>query len=466
MFRRTQHRAISQYKFGQPSLTQAFGPIPRERQEAKMGKLTTTKLTNGVRVVSQDLDGAHSVFGVYVDAGPKYDPLGCPGLSHVMRYAIQTSNMDSSLFQVDRTMRATGTAYGHGEINKRYIHWKAEGRRDMWEKPFSMIATGVVAPRFHESDVERFRDTMDNQREELRWQHPREYCVDALETVAFFKEPLGAPRMVPAASNDRCNQKALVDHWATYFHPKNVTVAAVNIPHDALIAAYESLPFPHSAEAPHHAKCQPPKFSHANESTQFYPGKQEVAFEDRAKAMGTVPDMDEEVIAAIGAPTFGAEDNVKKYATALVAREVYQSAIDQAMPLACSASYGVQTFYRPYASTGLMGVTLRGAPKEISTLLETATGCFPKSVSSEAAAAGRARAKMAFARSHLDMLRDYCDFIATSPVEAAQVMEAINGVTQSEVEAALTAASSVAPAVFVTGSTFTFPKVASLKKVK
>ncbi|RNE98565.1 mitochondrial processing peptidase alpha subunit [Trypanosoma rangeli] len=466
MLRRTRSRAISQYNFGQPSLTRAFGPIPCEGQTAKAGKVMSTKLSNGVRVVSHDLDGAHSVVGVYVNAGPKYDPLSCPGLSHVMRYAIQTSNMDSSLFQVDRTMRSTGNAYGHGEICKRYVHWKAEGRRDMWEHPFAMLATGVVAPRFHESDVERFRDTMDNQREELRWQHPREYCVDALETVAFFREPLASPRMVPPEANDRCNQKALVDHWAKHFHPGNVTLAAVNVPHNALLAAYASLPYPHSAEAPHHARSRQPTFSHASEATQFYPGRQRVVYEDRAKAMGTVPDMGQEVIAALGVPTFGCDEDVKKYATALVAREVYQASIDRAMPAALATSQGVQSFYRPYSSAGLLGVTIRGAPEEVENLLAAARGSFPTKVTEDEAAAGRARATMAFTRNHLEMVRDYCDFIATSSATPQQLLGAIGAVSAGDVDAALGAAGAVAPAVFVTGSTFAFPRVSSLRREK
>lgn len=466
MFCRTQHRAIAQYNFGQPSLLRAFGPIPCERQTAKAGKLMSTQLDNGVRVVSHDFDGGHSVVGVYVDAGPKYDPIGCPGLSHVMRYAIQTSNMENSLFQVDRIMRSTGNAYGHGELYKRYLHWKCEGRRDMWERPFAMIATGVVAPRFHESDVERFRDTMDNQREELRWQNPREYCVDALETVAFFKEPLGSPRMVPPEANDRCGQKELVAHWAAHFHPSNVTVAAVNIPHDALVAAYTSLPYPHSAEAPHHASCRLPAFSHANEAAQFYPGRQQVMYEDRAKAMGTVPDMGEEVIAALAAPTFGHDEGARKYATALVAREVYQIALDRATPAVLGASHGAQTFYRPYSSVGLIGVTIRGAPREIADILDTATGFYPARVTDEDIAAGRARAAMALTRNQLDTVRDYCDFIATSKVTPQELINEVGAVTVAEVEKALGAISAVPPAVFVTGSTFTFPKVASLKKIK
>lgn len=464
MLRSTAPRLIYEYRFGQPSLRQAFGtavmagaaPVPSP------GKVQATTLPNGVRVVSHDLDGPHTVVGVYADAGPKYDPVAIPGLSYVMRFAIQTSNMDSSLFQIDRTMRSTGYAYGHGEIGKRYISWKMEGRRDLWEKPFEMLATGVVAPRFHETDIERFRDTMDNQLEEMRWQNPREYAVDQLETLAFYKEPLGSPRMVPPAANDRCNQTALLEHWARYFKPQNIIIAGVNVPHDALIAAYEQLPYKHSAEAPHHARSATPTLSHANESAQFYPGRHAVTYEARAAAMGTKPDMDPEVIAAVGVVTHGRESSVRDYATALVAREVYEASIRHSSPTHNASYFGTQSFYRPYSSAGLIGYTVRGAPAAVEEMVKTASGLFPKSIDEAAVANAKVCATTRHLQEEMDMVRDYCDFIATSPVKTEELTSAIQSVSKADVETAMKHIASQKPAIFATGDVFTFPVVHSI----
>lgn len=463
MLRATCTRFIYEYKFGQPSLTKSFGTkIAASGLAPQPGTLQETKLPNGVRVVSHDLDGPHSVVGVYAEAGPKFDPVATPGLSYVMRFAIQSSNMENSLFQLDRTMRATGSSYGHGEVEKRFLSWKAESRRDMWEKPFEMLATGVVIPRFHESDIERFRDTMDNQLQELRWQSPRDYAIDSLETVAFYKEPLGSPRMVPPKANDRCSHKALLDHWASLFQPKHIVVAAVNVPHDALVAAYERLPFKHSAEAPHHARCKAPELNVTNEVAQFNPGRHEVEYENRAGAMGTKPDMDPEVIAAVGAVTHGSGAGAKPYATALVARELF----DAATRVAGGSNYfGVQTFYRPYATAGLIGYTVRGAPAQIEQMVATAASAFPSSVDEAALSRARARAEMRVINEHLEMARDYCDFIATSGNKAEELVAAVKAVSKADVEEALKAIVAQKPASFTTGDTFVFPLVSSLNKV-
>ncbi|EPY35284.1 mitochondrial processing peptidase [Strigomonas culicis] len=379
-----------------------------------------------------------------------------------MRFAIQSSNMENSLFQLDRTMRATGSAYGHGEIDKRFLSWKAESRRDMWEKPFEMLATGVVIPRFHEADIERFRDTMDNQLQEQRWQNPRDYVVDQLETVAFYKEPLGSPRMVPPKANDRCGHKALLDQWASLFQPNRIVVAGVNVPHDALVAAYERLPYKHSAEAPHHARSKAPELNVTSEAAQFNPGRQGVEYENRAGAMGTKPDMDAEVIAAVGVVTSGSGAGAKPYATALVARELF----DAATRVAGESNYfGVQTFYRPYASAGLIGYTVRGAPGQIEKMVAAAAGAFPTSVAEDALARARARAEMRVHHEQLGVARDYCDFIATSASKAEELAAAVKAVSKADVEEALKAIVAQKPASFTTGDTFVFPLVSSLNKV-
>ncbi|KPI89540.1 putative mitochondrial processing peptidase alpha subunit [Leptomonas seymouri] len=466
MLRASSRLGIYEYQFGQPSLKRAFGnkiaPAAKPRQPST---LQSTKLANGVRVVSHDLDGAVTSIGVFADVGPKYDPIALPGLSYVMRFALQTSNMDSSLFQIDRAMRSTGNAYGHGEICKRYLSWKAEGRRDMWEKPFEALATGIVAPRFHEADIERFRDTMDNQLEEMRWQNPREYVVDQLETVAFYKEPLGAPRMVPKIANDRCSHKALLDHWSAHFQPSRIVIAGVNVPHDALVAAYERLPYKHSAEAPHHARAAAPQLTHANEEAQFYPGRHSIEYEVRAAVTGTMPDMQAEVIAAVGVPTYGREAGAKAYATALVTREVYDEAVRAVYGSRSSPNYyGVQVFYRPYSSAGLIGYTTRGAPGDIEAMIKAAASAFPTAVEDATVQRAAHCARMRMLQEQTEMARDYCDFIATSPYGVEELAQAITAVKKADVEEVLKKMLARKPSVYATGDTLVFPLVPGLNR--
>lgn len=143
-----------------------------------------------------------------------------------------------------------------------------------------------------------------------------------------------------------------------------------------------------------------------------------VVYEDRASAMGTLPDMESEVIVAVGVPTFGAETDAAQYATALVLREVYDHALSANLTHraanslyfqgACSSSncshsslasmlssgcdeeascgnvnpfnyHGACSFYRPYASTGLIGFTLRTSASSVDDELLNVTRSFPHS---------------------------------------------------------------------------------------
>lgn len=461
MLRASVKRQIPQYKFGQTSLSKAFGKLPTEKKAAVDAGVKTTTLANGTKIVTHDREGAQVSLGVYVDAGPKYDPMTAPGLSHVMRFALLTSNYENSLFQIDRTMRSTGFAYGHNEIRKRFVAIKGDGRRDMWAAPFQALATCLTAPRFHEPDVERFRDTIDALLQEQRWQKPRDYVVDQLETVAFFKEPLGNPRLVPAFANDKCSSEAMLNQYASLYVPSAVTIAGVNVAHNDLISAYDSLAYPHSGSAPHHANAARSTLSHTEEAAQFHAGRQFVEYENRAKEMGTRPDQEDEVVAAVGWITNGRDQSIKAFATSLVFTEAYNIALNDGIRYSDDIN-GLRTFYRPYSSAGLVGITARGAPADVPKLLRDGAASLPKTVENATLVAARARASLRFQNDELELGRDYADFLGTSKHSAEEIFAAIEGVSAVDLREAIEKLRSSKPAVFATGKTHDFPSIQAL----
>ena len=462
MLRSTAARRIPEFNFGHPSFKKHFGALARTTAVAPTDSgIQRTKLPNGVTVVTRDVNGANASFGFYADAGAKYDPMNAPGLSYVMRWAIQTSNMDNSLFQLDRTMRSHGFSYGHGEIRKQFLCWKSEGRRDHIEKPFQTFASCISAPRFAESDVERFRDTMDNLLEEQRWQNPREYCVDQLETVAFYKEPLGNPRHVWAQANDKASHTVLLDQWASYFTPNRITIAAVNVNHEELISIYNNAEFPHSVEAPHHARARRALGADKSEGLQFVAGKQQVEVEARAKEMGVKPDMEDEVISALGWPTHGRDGALADYAAACVAFEALSIATQDGIQYDRYPNHkGNRTFYRPYSSTGLFGITVRGteqeAVRQVQRAIEVVSAFKPTDQQIKSAVS---RATVRLYHNELERTADYADFLATSPNTADEVEAAIKAVTPAQVEQVLKSLTTVKPASFTTGDANAWPSL-------
>ena len=455
--------SVPEYNFGQPSLRRQFGlAIPAPRMPLKVNPIEKTVCANGVTVISKDDESNHSAVGVYVEAGPKFDPSSAPGLSHMMRIGFLTSNMDNSIFQIDRTMRSVGNAYGSAEIRKRFIALKSEGRRDKWQQPFEQLATSIVVPRFTEADLERFRDTVDNQLEELRWQQPRTYAVDQLETVAFLKEPLGMPRLVPESVNDKCNSDKLIAQWARLCRPKNVTIAAVNIKHDELLAVYSGLQYPHLESAPHFQRGVRPELSQVNESLQFSPGKQKFEYEDRAKEMGTKPNMEDEVVVALGWPTFGRDDSPQAFAIASVIHELLAMKLVKPAVLLSTNSHGATSFYRPYSTAGLIGVVAVGSPYTVIKSLQDAVAAFPKAANDGEIAAAISRATMTFQTNELELARDYVDFLGTSKFSADEIFDAINSVKNADVNKALSKIRAVEPAGFATGKIHDLPSIKNM----
>jgi processing peptidase subunit alpha len=449
---------VTEFHFGHPPLSQLFNTISgttpaRQAPSVTVPKLTTT--SNGSRIITHDLGGAHSALGIFIEAGPKYDPLAAPGLSFALRWGMTTSNMENSLFQIDRTMRAHGYSYGTNEVNKCFIGLKIEGRRDMWEKPLQQLLIGVSVPRFAESDLERVRDTWDNQYDECRWQRPRDFVADMVETVAFLKQPLGNPRHILPSMNDKSSSKALLDQWASLCIPANVIVAGVNVEHDAIVAAFENNPYPHSAQAPHHARAPRAKITSGDEASQYTANcKYEV--ESRAKAMGTRPDMREDVAVAVAWLSNGAEQSAEAYAATLVAAQ----ALDMIVAPTRKSETGLCTIYRPYSTAGLLGFTFLGEPESATAALKEAANAFAKPFNM---AGARARALAKFQINHIEAARDYVDFIATSKFSEVEIVAALKSVSEKEVKGALDRARATKASLYGTGYTYGLPSPRQLQ---
>jgi processing peptidase subunit alpha len=470
-------RAVANFNFGHPDMTTEFLPQShyKTKSEVPATPVRVSKLPNGVRVVSHDRHGPQVSVGAYIEAGAKFDPLSTPGLNYVLRWALSGSNMENSLYQLDRNARSVGAAREHVEVRKRFVGIKFESPAGAhWERLAWDIFSTIAVPRFPEVDVERFRDTMDNLREELRWQQPREYAVNQLETVAFFREPLGNPRYVAPEFNGAATHAALLQQWATFAHPSRVVIAGVNVEHDALVAAYENAPFNHRAEAPHHAKSPGPPPQIGSERNQYVAGNELAEQESRPKAMGTKPDMEEETIVALGFLAEGAEANPKGHAAALVTREILAIALGEGLAVNRDAPhFGVESFYRGFSDAGLFGATIRSAPGDAKGLLaDTAKQIRGLAAVEEGVLkAAKARAAARYFTENLEVNRDYLDFLATNLIgnkdslqrlTLEELQANIEAVDAKAVKTAVEGFKATRPTLFSTGDVLSLPSLRQL----
>lgn len=473
MLRRTPCSRIANFNFGQAPLSRewlggatkcaASAPLPA----AQAPKITTS--SNGARIVTYNSGSlpANCSVGAYVEAGAKFDPVAAPGLSYVFRTALTLSNMDNALFQIDRTLRSAGMSMEHLEVNKKFVGVRLDGRVDQWEAPLQNLLTTISAPRFNEADIERFRDTMDNQLEEQRWLNPREYTTDMVETLAFYKENLGSPRHVPAKANDYSSVARVLEFWAKHCTPNRVVISGVNIEHQALVAAYENNAFPHSSAAPHHARSSKDFQDEKAETSMFTGGNEFHEQEARAKEMGTRPMMEAETIGALAFQTFGNEGSIKEYASSLVAQQLANSIIGDGIRYERENTHiGVRSFYRPFAYTGIIGLTTRSAPGDFNKLLID-SGKVLKNIHSGNLAVAKTCAAVSFATQSIDSVRGVCDLLGTTVAKDGdrlrysqeELLDAIKNVTEADIKKVQDLAQSSRPSLFVTGDTYSVPSL-------
>ena len=222
-------------------------------------------------------------------------------------------------------------------------------------------------PRFHESDIERFRDTFDNILSEQRWQNPVRTARTALRRLRSTRSPLGTPAMCCPRPTTPAAAEA---HGAVlkYVVPSRTVIAGVNVDHNALVSAYENSPYPHSDTAPHHAKTAAErKTVDIYTEEKQYTGGEFHEQENRAKEMGTKPDMEYETIAAVGFKSFGRDVTAKDYAAALVTRHLFDIATNDGSRYdRVETHHGVRSFYRSLRRHRSDGFTARTGPKEIN----------------------------------------------------------------------------------------------------
>ena len=466
MLRRTSQRHIATFDV-QPSLSWGFNPVftkavPKALEPVLSTAPTVTTTSNGVRIITQDLSEPVSAIGIYnKQAGAKYDPLVKPGLNYVLRCSLMLSNMEDSMFQFDKKIRSVGGSFEHDEKYKKYLGWKTEVQRDSYKSILTSMCNGCTIPRFHGVEVDRYRDQMDNIYEEYRWKTPRKYVVERLEGIAFYKEPLGQSRFVLPSSNDLCSPEALLNHYCTVFRPENVIIAGVNVDHLDLFNEYESADYKLSSSSPHiadaaksaeRARIDGIAAGEANEKDQYQEMSESTELEKRHEAMSTNPNFIEETIFAMGWCTNG-RANSKSYAATIVAQEYINIALGASVRLRDTREQDVESFYSPFETAGLLGMTARVYPNEAHIAQRRMIQTMTYAAKAECHEMAVHRAVTRFFHDHLELRRDYIDFLATQeqPMSAAEFIEILRGVQAADVRSVFEECLARQPSQFATG---------------
>lgn len=489
MFRRVRISCVCACtaRVSQPPLTKLFPgtplhfpadatPVPSPKP------VTVTSMPNGARVISQDsagFDGMSSV-GAYILAGPAYDPVPCPGVGVMLSLALNhCGNAAASRAELSQLSSRSAVTLSNIQERKHFIGLRLDGPRTSWKEPVatlngrsvvqSLLFSSLAAPSLpKDDDLQALKQMARYQTQALQATAPAAYAAQQLETVAFYKNCLGAPSFVPLNNLLGIQEKDIELHYNRHVIPSRIVIAGVNVNHNELVAAYENTPEQHTESAEHHKnaiKNMGKVSSLGAEALQYTGGERQ----DHMEGVTTTA-------VAVGWLAYGRHQmQLKGFATALVVQSVLELAFrDLTGHGFLGNSAPIAPFYHPYQTAGLLGFTVVSESDVALKLVKDGANTVRAAVSaipSEQLESAKQSASVKFQRDNLSSPQAYCNFLGTSFAEdptsevfcdPSAVPQLIEGVTLQDVKDALHSMLSKKASLYAFGSTLCLPSISQI----
>ncbi|MDP8987677.1 MAG: insulinase family protein [Actinomycetota bacterium] len=201
--------------------------------------MRTTRLPNGIRVVTEDVPSAHSVAtGFWVGVGARDEGPGLAGASHFLEHLLFKGTEARTAASIAEAVDAVG-----GEMNAYTTH---EYTAYYTRLPAGQLVLGLDllsdvlwAPAFRPAEVEAERRVI---LEELLAEEdcPDERVHTLLAEAMFPDHPLGAEVLGTEASIRGMGREQIRGFHANWYRPANLVVAAAGrLDHDEVVQGVE-----------------------------------------------------------------------------------------------------------------------------------------------------------------------------------------------------------------------------------
>ncbi len=195
-----------------------------------------TRLSNGLRVVSETMEGMASVsVGIWVGIGSRYERKRLGGISHFLEHLLFKGTRKRSAKQITEEIEGAG-----GNLNaftsEEHTCYTAKVHHRCLPKAVEVLSDMLLDSTLDPKEVERERNVI---QEEIRMSqdNPGEYVQELLSGLIWPDQPLG--RLVIGSSGSIRDMKRfeILEYKARHYVAGNMLLAAAgNVKHDALVA--------------------------------------------------------------------------------------------------------------------------------------------------------------------------------------------------------------------------------------
>eukprot|EP00047_Mylnosiga_fluctuans_P011951 m.23921 g.23921 ORF g.23921 m.23921 type:complete len:457 (-) comp3949_c0_seq2:103-1473(-) len=196
-------------------------------------KLTTLK--NGLRVATQETPFKTATYGLFVDAGSRFETPETNGTAHFLEHLAFKGTKKRTQYDLELEVERMGALMNAFTSREQTVYFMKAHTADS-ELVLDFLSDIMLNSQFHNEAVEMERKTILTEMKFVNYQK-EELVLDNLHYVAFRDTPLGWPILGPEENVKRIMRKDLNDYIARYYRgPRMVFVASGGVRHDDMVA--------------------------------------------------------------------------------------------------------------------------------------------------------------------------------------------------------------------------------------
>lgn len=219
------------------TMTASWASSPVSRSASLPDNVRSTLLPNGVRVVSERMEGQRSLsVGIWLGLGSRHDPLGKAGLAHLYEHMVFKGTAKRSALRVSKELEQVGGHLNAFTSREQTCFYAKVLDRDQ-DRAVDLLCDLVTGARLSLKDLELERQVV---LEEIRGcdDDPEELVGDLFAQALWHKQTLGAPIAGTIETVSPLSIADLVEHRDRSLagNVPMVVAAAGNVDHDELVA--------------------------------------------------------------------------------------------------------------------------------------------------------------------------------------------------------------------------------------
>ncbi len=308
-----------------------------------MQSIQTTKLSNGITVVTENIPTVHSFsIGFWFNVGSRDENSRTAGISHFLEHMLFKGTHKRSAKKIAESVESVG-GYLNAFTSKEHTCFYGRGLVEHLPMTFDILADLVQNPKLKPSDIDKERGVILDEFKDIQ-DTPSDLIFDVFEESLFKGNMLSSPIIGTEKNISGFDHETLAAYHTRHYGTNNlVIVCSGRVEHDKMVALAEK------------------NFS----SRKASPGKRKRAIAVQPVSKSIVKDITQ-VHCILGRNSYGYEsdERVKLSMLSGILGGGTSSRLYQAVRERSGSTYQINTFVNSYLDTSAFGIYFSTGPEQ------------------------------------------------------------------------------------------------------